>query len=202
MTPVERIADFAERLSQTTLAEKNPLRGCTDDEIAELERRNSIQLPATYREFLKHMGHCAAGIGVGSYPEDLLYDEVLLRTEYIRATCDRLNKNLPSKIAARKFDQKVSRFLGRLGFPSSPVYMPDEAGYSIPDDILFINQNDVETAYWAIKCDNPVDSPVYTFDEEWELESTVQFESLCDFLELILVESLTWHEERKKWRED
>ena len=197
MTPVERVVDFAERLARTELVENYPLRGCTEDEIAKLERRNSIKLPATYREFLKRMGHCAAGIG----SEELLYYSVLTQTEYMHVCCKKFNEKRQAEIAELNFFQKISRFLVRLGLPEFPLHIPDEAGYSIPSDIFFIFWNDVETTYWAIKCDNSEDSPILTFNEEWELESAREFDSLVDFLDMLLAESLDWHLRSKEWRE-
>ena len=49
--------EFLQRLERDDIARKSDLRGCSDEEIAVLEAKYRLQLPQSYRWFLKQMGH-------------------------------------------------------------------------------------------------------------------------------------------------
>lgn len=51
------LAPLLARMERTGVASPAELRGCTPEEIAVLEARYGVRLPATYRRYLEAMGH-------------------------------------------------------------------------------------------------------------------------------------------------
>lgn len=56
------------------VANDRDVLGCTDAEIAEVEKDVGVSLPAAYREFLHRMGRSAGNFYVGT---DLFYPQIL-----------------------------------------------------------------------------------------------------------------------------
>lgn len=70
--PIEaRCEAFVDRLIRTGVAAPGEVRGCSDDEIDDLESRYGVRLPRSYRLFLRRMGQAAGRLG--ECPDDLLY---------------------------------------------------------------------------------------------------------------------------------
>jgi hypothetical protein len=70
------------RLVDAGLASPEMIRGCTEEELTEIESLLSLNLPSAYREFLGIMGREAGQFLVGSdycYPELLSFREATAR---------------------------------------------------------------------------------------------------------------------------
>ena len=72
MNPV--VQSTMERIVEAGLAEQSQVRGCTEDEILELEKAFGLGLPNAYRDFLRAMGHGAGAFLRGS---DLWYRDLV-----------------------------------------------------------------------------------------------------------------------------
>jgi hypothetical protein len=192
MDATTRIEMLAQAMHDSDLIDRSPLRGCSDEEIRRLELRYQITLPASYRRFLQLMGHSAANLG--SNPGELLYPAVFNRTAEERATCDRVNRDTWD-LEMRRFCVRVDKLLRRLGIPVHVAEVPDEVHYSLPDDGLIIYYSSDLPTFWMIRCNDPMDSPVYTFDYEgWTIELKRDYESVHSFLEMLLSEELAQRE--------
>jgi len=52
---------FVTRLCNAHIAQPDQIRGCTDQEIRDIESRFGLRLPEAYRQFLRVAGHSAGG---------------------------------------------------------------------------------------------------------------------------------------------
>lgn len=81
--PILPIEESTRKLLESGVATKQTLIGCSDVEIAELEAKFGLKLPATYKEYLGMMGK-----GAGWYAEDFQWK--FGRLEWIRQAADDL----------------------------------------------------------------------------------------------------------------
>src|SRR5262249_15957031 len=80
----DQMKAFIDRMIATRVAPPAKLIGCTTEEVAFLEKKYGLQLPASYALFLQAMGHRAGNL-VSRDEFDLYYPEVLRLTEEDRA---------------------------------------------------------------------------------------------------------------------
>jgi len=85
------------RLTSAGLVAASQLSGCTEQDIAKIEAKYGIQLPAAYRSFLAAMGRSAGTFFVGT---DFLFPDVLT----LREQAERLLQECKAKIALGKTD--------------------------------------------------------------------------------------------------
>lgn len=74
-----RIQEETEKMIGLGLAHRSDVRGCTHLEIQEIEKRFSVTLPASYKDFLSSVGRSAGTFMKGS---DFLYPEMLDQREF------------------------------------------------------------------------------------------------------------------------
>lgn len=67
-------SSLIEKMIEADLAEADEIVGCSDAEIAELEKKFQVQLPQSYKDFLSKMGKSAGWLLQGS---DFYYPEVI-----------------------------------------------------------------------------------------------------------------------------
>jgi hypothetical protein len=107
------LAMLVERMEACRVASREDLEGCSDEEIARLERRYSVNLPESYRSFLKVMGHRSGRLFRYDHWAGT-YEYVLNLTEEERETAKRAGAD-----AAQKLDAILGTdgliILGRLG---------------------------------------------------------------------------------------
>ena len=188
------VDDIAAALKRSGVTAERPLAGCSDAEILSLESKYDVSLPNTYRRFLGLMGHYACGLG--DQPEQLLYPRVLVHTENERDLIDRCNKQLRDDYEHAMFMLPIRRFASRFGVGSEPD-SPMLKTTLFPRDALVIYMECGLPEYWAIRCNDADDSPVYRFDYEDDvIELRQQTKSLVDFLSSLLEWRLTSIESR------
>ncbi len=68
------ISQIVKKIISTGIANPNSIKGCTIDEINNLESAINMRFPAIYREFLLAMGHRAGSFYVGT---DMFYDNLI-----------------------------------------------------------------------------------------------------------------------------
>jgi len=189
------MSNFAQRIRDAGLAKASPIRGCTEEDIRRLESRYDIKLPTSYRDILTQVGHCAGNLCDGS--SDLLYPAVYERTAKERASLDAINHDTRD-LEDRRFFVRVNKVLRRFGFPVDVSEVPDYVHYSFPDDGLIIYADDSLPFFWMIRCIDPQDSPVYTFDYEgWSIELRREYDSVLAFFETLLAEAVAQNHDRQ-----
>ena len=94
---VERFDAFLHRLERTEVALPSDLGGCSSSEIAEIEARYGLSLPATYRRFLEVMGYRSGWLFAA---EQVLvhYETILTLTEELRDSLSLEDPELGAKI--------------------------------------------------------------------------------------------------------
>ena len=178
------VDDIADALNESGVTRLQPLSGCSDAEILTLESKYDVTLPASYRRFLELMGHHAGGLG--DQPTELLYPRVLIHTQHERDTIDRCNKQERADFEYRQSILPIQRFLNCVGIAREPK-TPTLRQNDFPMDALIIYMECGLPEFWAIRCINPTDSPVFGFDYEDDLvELRQRYDSLVDFLSSLL----------------
>lgn len=81
----QRMDRALRRLRHSTLVGEAGFEGCSDEQIAAIERRYDVRLPASYRRFLSELGVSMGGFLPG---DDLCYPAVLELTDEVRAWLD------------------------------------------------------------------------------------------------------------------
>ena len=71
--PKDAVEDAAQQLIAAGLASPGQLKGCSEADIAGLEAKFGVKLPATYRAFLAKMGRSAGKFLVGT---DFLFQDL------------------------------------------------------------------------------------------------------------------------------
>lgn len=66
--------DIVKALIRKGIAKRDDIRGCSEEEVAELEKFFNIHLPSEYRRFLLTMGHSAGKFLVGT---DVFYQHLV-----------------------------------------------------------------------------------------------------------------------------
>ena len=74
-----KMQHLEELLLRRQLASRDDFRGCSFEEVRELESRFTVTLPAVYKEFLLRMGRGAGAFMKGS---DVFYPELLQVRRY------------------------------------------------------------------------------------------------------------------------
>ena len=80
----KQLDDFMTRLLTAGIASETDLAGCSDEQIALLERKYAVRLPESYRWYLKRMGHSSVRLFTHDHVR-ASYDDVLVLTEQERA---------------------------------------------------------------------------------------------------------------------
>jgi hypothetical protein len=107
------LASLVERMEARAIASRTELEGCSEQEIAQLERRYSIKLPQSYRAFLRTMGHRSGRL--------FRYDHWAESYEYVLELTDEERKEAKQRgpEASRRLEEILGPdgliILGRLG---------------------------------------------------------------------------------------
>ncbi|MBC6419526.1 MAG: SMI1/KNR4 family protein [Prochloron sp. SP5CPC1] len=68
------LSKFQNQLLETALASSEEIQGCSAEEIEVIESKFKLQLPATYKDFLRICGHRAEKFYAGT---DMFYPDIL-----------------------------------------------------------------------------------------------------------------------------
>ena len=141
--PLDARADnLYHRAIRSQVAKPERLKGCSEQEIAEIEQTYKLSLPYSYKVFLRYFGH-----NFGSVATDLefLYPSPLLLTQWSRDT-DRevLLEMSPEERAA--FTEKMlpaNAFIFAMKYRMESWFFIAEKG--VEDPIIFYDLGDGET---------------------------------------------------------
>jgi hypothetical protein len=131
----ERFDALLRRLERAEVALPSDLGGCSSSEIAEIEARYGLSLPATYRRFLEVMGHRSGWLFAA---EQVLvhHESILTLTEGLRNSLSLEDPELAAKIPPDAFfvltsDDDVDFFIRCGEAEDPPVYALNGAERSI-----------------------------------------------------------------------
>jgi hypothetical protein len=137
-----RLDRFLARMTSSEVAQRSDLRGCSEAEITELEKRYGLRLPETYRWYLRTMGHASGRLFTSDHLA-VFYPYVLEMTGDVRS-------------------RKLSK--------PSDAQQPPPPEFVLPGDALLIAGR-LDLAWEFIRCANNEDSPVWHFDEStWKIK--------------------------------
>ena len=155
----QHLTTIVERMRLSGIAKYSEFQGIDQAKILKLEEKYNLELPQTYREFLKVMGWKAGLLLQGDHHE-IFYDAVLELTE--------------------EFNQDIAEMeCGRHRLPDNSRASPPL--YSLPENALIISQRLGEGILFII-CEGQTDSPVFELDNlEWKIEQTQ--DSVIDWLD-------------------
>jgi hypothetical protein len=149
----KRFRSLLDRMAASLVAAPDALRGCSETEIVAIEARYKLRLPATYRHYLKVMGHRSGRLFTSDHMA-VFYPYVLEMTDDLRR--DRLAPNTD-------------------GSPPPPV------GFSLPAD-AFVIAGRLGAAWEFIHCSGDDNPAVWHFDEnKWTIKQS--HPSVLDWLE-------------------
>jgi SMI1 / KNR4 family (SUKH-1) len=150
------------RMAASGIAQRSDIKGCAPDEIAALEHRYGVRLPATYRRYLEAMGHGSGRLFTSDHVA-VTYAHVFDLTQDLRA-----------RLVSRSTDDAFD--------------VPPPEGFEVPADAIVIASRLV--AQWEfIRCSDPNDSPVWFFrDGDWVIRQNhasvgAWLESWCETAE-------------------
>jgi SMI1 / KNR4 family (SUKH-1) len=92
----KNIESYLEKMSEMGVVNLEDIQGCSLDEIADLERKYSIKLPASYKSFLLRLGKKFGNL-VDRREYRIDYESVLQMTEYDRRINQECREEDPSE---------------------------------------------------------------------------------------------------------
>lgn len=144
-TPSDGFDGLLARLAASKVATTQDLQGCTAAEIARLEARYRLRLPASYQRYLELMGHRSGRLFTSDHMA-VFYPDVLEMTDDVYARRIRAGENEES------------------GDARAPV------GFSLPSNALLIAGR-LGEQWLFIRCAGQTDSPVWYFGEhDWTIK--------------------------------
>jgi hypothetical protein len=117
------VTDAVRRLASAGLVRPNELRGCSEEDVRELEAATGVRLPASYRAFLQVMGRSAGDFFDGT---DVLFPALLtLRedAEFLLQRCNAAVRLLPNDFVFAVHQGYTFLFLRTDGTDDPPVYV-------------------------------------------------------------------------------
>ncbi len=103
---MSRFDAFLDRLEASEIAFRSSVKGCSDNEIAALEDRHKVTLPASYRSYLSTMGHSSGRL--------LTHDHYAATYEHVLTLTDDYNEDWDSGPHVELPDDSLV-IVGRLG---------------------------------------------------------------------------------------
>ena len=138
-----------ELMLKSGVANSNLIKGCSPQEITEIERENDVSFPESYKAFLKYFGHGLGGHVM--YDMDITSDKILGLTDFLRnkVLIEKEDPSLPEKafvFSARYGEQFLFFDCGRLEKEKSIFYyqLDDEKFTSIDKTILDFLESQIE----------------------------------------------------------
>lgn len=147
--PVTNASEFKQAMLQEGIAQTQDLKGCSDEELAALERKYGV-LNADYKALLRVMGH-RAGYLVDSHEVWLYYDQL-----------DAINSNLDK--ALKEIEELCLEDGEPFDIDMPEHYMVISARYGDDEQCLMkTNSSDPKVYFW-----NDEGEVVPAFDNVWD----------------------------------
>jgi hypothetical protein len=130
MTNLDKnIESYLEKMADMGIIDLDDIQGCSLDEIADLEEKYSIRLPASYRSFLLHLGKKFGNL-VDRNEYDIDYESVLRMTEEEKNFIKEANED-PEEASFKELielPEKALLILGRIPDGAQFYFIPCEGG--------------------------------------------------------------------------
>lgn len=134
---------------KTGVANPNLIKGCSREEIIQIEQENNVTLPTSYKVFLKNFGHGLGGRVM--YDIDILYPKILGLTDFLRneVLIEEDDPSLPEKafVFAARYEEQFMFFeaSGLVEEPPILYYKIDDREFtSINKTIFDILEKEIE----------------------------------------------------------
>jgi SMI1 / KNR4 family (SUKH-1) len=149
---------IVQKMIEEKIVIESELVGCSEDEIKQLEIKYKIQLPQSYKEFLRIMGKNASRL-VDRHEFAIEYDSVMAMTAAHRQLIDRCKLELE-----------------QLGLGEEILELPHNA--------LLILCRLPTHEYYLIEANGGEDSPVFYYGDDDEIVK--EFDSFGDVLDMFV----------------
>lgn len=134
-----RAKELYDRIIQSQIATLEQIKGCSEQEIEELEKACELSLPYSYKVFLRNFGH---GFGGVANDVDFLYQDVLPLTNIAREILqEEGDPVLPGNafVFAMRYGEQFAFFEASEGIEDPPTffYMECDENFTKTDDSIF-----------------------------------------------------------------
>lgn len=158
VNPKKNIESYLEKMLKIGIINLEDIQGCSLDEIADLEKKYSISLPASYKSFLLYLGK-KSGKLVDRNEYSIDYKSVLQMTEYEKRSIKEANE-----------DPEEAEF---------------EAAIELPENALLILGRSDGSQFYFILGEGGDDSSVYYYNSDTST-ITKERDSFWDILDMFL----------------
>ena len=127
------------RIIQPQIGKPELIKGCSEQEIEELEKACGLSLPLSYKVLLRNFGHGFGGI---AYDVEFLYQDVFPLTQIAREMLQyEGDPVLPENtfVFAMRYREQFAFFEVKKGIEDPPIffYMEEDENFTKTDDSIF-----------------------------------------------------------------